>query len=283
MKRAGPASIPQGMSVLRYVPLFVSYVPLFVSRTRRRIMHTTLRQGASGPEVVRLQQLLNRLLNPSPNLVTDGRFGQKTFQAIIRFQGQHQLKPDGVAGPKTWQALEGQQKKHKAQAKHDRPPVVEKPLPADGGAPWMKIADQERVSGVHEIAGPQANARIVEYLRSTTLDSAMAGSDETPWCAAFVNWVLKQAGIATLNSASAAAWANWGIGLTQPRYGAVTVIHSAPKKSISGMTHSGNHVGFLVSETATHYELLGGNQSDSVKISQFNKGHWSLKGMRWPR
>ena len=143
----------------------------------------------------------------------------------------------------------------------------------------MKIADQERVSGVHEIAGPQANARIVEYLRSTTLGSAMAGSDETPWCQAFVNWVLKQAGIATLNSASAAAWANWGIGLTQPRYGAVTVIHSAPKKSISGMTHSGNHVGFLVSETATHYELLGGNQSDSVKISQFNKGHWSLKGI----
>ena len=78
-------------------------------------MHTTLHQGTSGPEVVRLQQLLNRLLNPSPNLVTDGRFGQKTLQAIIRFQGRRQQKPDGVAGPKTWQALEGQQQKHKAQ------------------------------------------------------------------------------------------------------------------------------------------------------------------------
>lgn len=245
-------------------------------------MHMTLRQGASGPEVTRLQQLLNRLLNPSPNLNGNGQFGPRTFEAVRRFQGQNKLNPDGVVGPNTWAALLGEHQKSKHKHK-DPAPSVNAPLPVDADATWMKIADQERLSGVHEIAGAQANARIVEYLRSTTLSNKAASSDETAWCAAFVNWCLKQAGKSTINSALAIDWASWGVALTSARFGAVTVIHSPPKKSISGMTHSGNHVGFLVRETDAHYELLGGNQSDSVKISQFGKGHWTLKGLRWPQ
>jgi hypothetical protein len=36
-------------------------------------------------------------------------------------------------------------------------------------------------------------------------------------------------------------------------------------------------------ETATHYLLLGGNQSDQVKISSFPKSSWTLRGYRWPK
>jgi hypothetical protein len=37
----------------------------------------------------------------------DGKFGPKTRQAVITFQGQHQLTPDGIVGPSTRSALAG--------------------------------------------------------------------------------------------------------------------------------------------------------------------------------
>ncbi len=56
-----------------------------------------LRQGASGPAVVRAQQLLG--------IAADGKFGPNTKAAVIAFQRSHGLTPDGVVGPNTWAAL----------------------------------------------------------------------------------------------------------------------------------------------------------------------------------
>lgn len=56
-----------------------------------------LKQGSSGPAVVKLQQHLG--LNP------DGKFGPKTRSAVVAFQTSHGLSPDGVVGPMTWAAL----------------------------------------------------------------------------------------------------------------------------------------------------------------------------------
>jgi lysozyme len=69
--------------------------------------HPTLRLGSTGPEVVRLQKLLNEELVPSPGLAADGTFGPKTAAAVRSFQSQNGLQADGVVGPATWQALEG--------------------------------------------------------------------------------------------------------------------------------------------------------------------------------
>ena len=35
----------------------------------------------------------------------DGKIGRKTRSAVIEFQKQHNLKPDGVVGQKTWAAM----------------------------------------------------------------------------------------------------------------------------------------------------------------------------------
>ena len=35
----------------------------------------------------------------------DGSFGAKTQSAVIKFQHDHGLTPDGVVGPKTWDEL----------------------------------------------------------------------------------------------------------------------------------------------------------------------------------
>lgn len=65
----------------------------------------TLRWGSSGAPVRRLQELLaQRGYDPGP---IDGRFGAKTYNAVIRFQGASGLQVDGVVGPRTWAALLG--------------------------------------------------------------------------------------------------------------------------------------------------------------------------------
>ncbi len=64
-----------------------------------------LRDGSQGPEVRRLQGLLNRVANAG--LAEDGIFGPRTESAVRQFQASRRLEVDGIVGPKTWAALLG--------------------------------------------------------------------------------------------------------------------------------------------------------------------------------
>ena len=225
-----------------------------------------------GSEVQMLQRLLNSLVVPPPRLKEDGDFGAKTDAALKRFQQQSGLVPDGIVGPKTWTALGIKQHASKPA------PNAEVPQPQEK-RDWMQIAEGEL--DVHENSLPgQHNKRIVEYHQTTTL---AASTDEVPWCSSFVNWAMTKSGNKGTNSAAAASWLGWGEGLTAPQKGAVTVIRQkkAGKDSATGSA-TGNHVAFYVSSTATHVRLLGGNQSDSVKYSNFSLSAYEVKGYRWP-
>jgi uncharacterized protein (TIGR02594 family) len=232
-----------------------------------------IKLGSKSPDVARLQNLLNSALKPSPNLKVDGAFGQKTHDAVVRFQKNRALAADGIVGPATWSAL-GQ----KPQAAAPVAPAPAKPV--SPARPWMPLAEAEL--GVHENAAVgRHNSRIIEFHRSTTL---RATEDEVPWCSSFVNWVMTQAGRTGTNSAAAKSWLNWGATLTTPQVGAITII----KKKAAGAdqatgSSSGFHVGFFVSGSATQVRLLGGNQSDSVKYSSFSLSKYDVKGYRWPR
>lgn len=59
----------------------------------------TLRQGMKGENVKLVQQKLGQNM--------DGIFGPATKGAVVSFQVQHHLTPDGVVGPATWDALLG--------------------------------------------------------------------------------------------------------------------------------------------------------------------------------
>jgi N-acetyl-anhydromuramyl-L-alanine amidase AmpD len=65
----------------------------------------TLKRGAAGWQVKRLQRLLraNGLLPPP--LPLNGVFDETTEAAVLAFQALHDLEVDGVAGPMTWRAL----------------------------------------------------------------------------------------------------------------------------------------------------------------------------------
>ena len=45
---------------------------------------------------------------------------------------------------------------------------------------------------------------------------------------------------------------------------------------------TGNHVGFFVSSSGAHLRLLGGNQGDSVKYSNFSLAAYEIRAARWP-
>ncbi len=70
-------------------------------------MTALLRSGSSGPDVVRLQNDLNRALVPSPGLNPDGSFGSLTAAAVRAFQTQRRIDSDGVVGPVTQCVLRG--------------------------------------------------------------------------------------------------------------------------------------------------------------------------------
>lgn len=64
----------------------------------------TLALGSTGPNVKLIQSLLNRIgYNAGP---VDGGFGPLTQQAVIAFQRNNRLVPDGIVGPSTWGLFE---------------------------------------------------------------------------------------------------------------------------------------------------------------------------------
>ncbi len=220
-----------------------------------------LKLGDRGPQVLRLQLLLSARVAGLP-LRANADFGPATREAIVAFQRARGLPPTGFVDPRMWAAL-GQR--------------VWRWLPrvlATSGTNWLAIAEEEL--GIHEDSLPdQHNRRILEYHQTTGLK---ATTDETPWCSAFVNWVVIKAGYSGTRSAAAKSWLEWGHHLTEPRAGAVAVI-----KRVSASADAGFHVGFTVSCSTTALRLLGGNQSDQVKYSNFPLKSYEVKGYRWPR
>ena len=64
----------------------------------------TLSLGSTGPNVMLIQSLLNRLGYPAG--AVDGSFGPGTQRAVVLFQRDFGLAPDGIIGPSTWAVME---------------------------------------------------------------------------------------------------------------------------------------------------------------------------------
>lgn len=137
---------------------------------------------------------------------------------------------------------------------------VPHPWPQEHEPPWLPIALGEL--GVQEVGGTTNHPRVLEYLQSCELLApSLQQKDETPWCAAFVNWCMEQAGIEGTNSARARDWLHWGEAQSTPTRGCVVVFSRG----------AGGHVGFYLGETDTHIEVLGGNQRNAVNVLYYSK------------
>ncbi len=117
-------------------------------------------------------------------------------------------------------------------------------------------------TGTKEISGAKHNPVIVEMLRYVGI---RWGGDETPWCAAFVNWVLENAGVDGTGSAMARSFMRWGedIPFAQAKPGDIVVLWRKSKTSASG------HVGFLQAFEGRYIRILGGNQGNRVSSKRY--------------
>jgi uncharacterized protein (TIGR02594 family) len=155
------------------------------------------------------------------------------------------------------------------------------PIPPVGDFPWTAIASKE--IGILEIPGKEHNPRVLEYLQTVTnISDTWKSTDETPWCSAFVNWCVEQAGYVGTKSAVSASWLNWGRKIDKPIKGCITIFS---RKS------GGGHVGFYWDETPTmtetYIQILGGNQETlETEIGGVNLKHYKksrLLGCRIPK
>ena len=148
--------------------------------------------------------------------------------------------------------------------------LVAERTPATAKAPrWFEIAKAE--IGVREYPGPQHNPRIVEYASHTGF---AAKTDEVAWCSSFVNWCMAQAKLKGTRSAAARSWLDWGVELADPVSGCISVFRR-------GSDPAQGHVAFYVSRTDKVIHVLGGNQSNQVKIAPYKReSHLSY---RWPK
>jgi len=63
-----------------------------------------LRLGSSGQDVAFVQRVLAGAgYNVGP---IDGVYGPRTMQAVMQFQADNGLVPDGIVGPLTWAAID---------------------------------------------------------------------------------------------------------------------------------------------------------------------------------
>ncbi|MGE0024617.1 MAG: TIGR02594 family protein [Hyphomicrobium sp.] len=136
-------------------------------------------------------------------------------------------------------------------------------------APWL--AEAWREFDEAERPGAAHNPRILALYR----DAGHAGvtADETAWCAAYVGASLERAGVASTRSLLARSYLSWGAPMTAPRMGAVAVFSR-------GSDPSQGHVGFWLGEVGDDVVLLGGNQSNAVRVARYPKSR--LLGVRWP-
>ena len=140
------------------------------------------------------------------------------------------------------------------------------------------IAKARSYIGVKEIpVRASHNKTLLDMLNKmgsySTESKAWWQDDETPWCGLFTGFVLGESGRYVVKDwFRASAWNSPNMSkLDKPAYGCV----------VTFTRQGGGHVGFVIGEDARgNLLVLGGNQSDMVKVSAFPKSR--ATGYYWP-
>lgn len=228
-----------------------------------------LQRGSQGEAVGRLQRALNVALDRRPPLIPDGDFGGVTEAAVMEFCHRMSMPITGAVSDTLAEVVFTAARQRGWQE-----------APGAGTPLWLRMARGE--VGQQEQPGAPANPAILGYIATfpylqQVLDHGvpMSATDETAWCACFVQWCLIRAGQRGGPSARAESWRDYGTALEAPRDGAVTVIFSPPRAASA----SGWHVGFWAGGTAEAPRLLGGNQGNAV-VEKLMPG--TVRAWRWP-
>ncbi len=147
-----------------------------------------------------------------------------------------------------------------------RSPLLRSPTHAQRIACGKLLSVAHNEFGVHEAPGERDNPRVLEYLRAVQgKRAAWFVRDATPWCSAFANWVVMQAGLQGTGKPNARSWLQWGQEVEQPCDGALCVLWRGLPSGPQG------HVGFVADSFPRpgYIHLLGGNQGNRVGINEY--------------
>ncbi|GAG88566.1 unnamed protein product [marine sediment metagenome] len=117
--------------------------------------------------------------------------------------------------------------------------------------------------GVTEIVGGEHNPTILKYFKD--IGHSWVKDDEMAWCSAFVNWCCFHAGKNYTGELNARSWLKVGHRAVEPQVGDIVVFWREKESGWKG------HVGFYINETEDYINVLGGNQSNQVKIAAYPK------------
>lgn len=137
-------------------------------------------------------------------------------------------------------------------------------------APFLEMLS---MYGVEEIKGSKHEPLILQMFK----DAGFAGieDDETAWCAAGANAALFRTGYKTTGKLTARSFmGDKTTELKTPYIGCIVVFWRGDKNGWQG------HVAFWVNEDDKYIYCLGGNQSNSMRISKYPKT--KLLGYREP-
>jgi|SRR3990167_10722818 len=127
-----------------------------------------------------------------------------------------------------------------------------------------------RFVGTKEIAGVSSNPLIVAMLK---LDNDWAGSDDVPWCAAFISftaWLLR---LPRSKSLAARSWLTVGTPIrlqdAKPGFDVVILKRGAAPQPGPDVIAAPGHVGWFAGTDGNTVTLLGGNQNNTVSLARF--------------
>lgn len=126
-----------------------------------------------------------------------------------------------------------------------------------------------KLLGTKEIPGQKSNPLILQMAKETGV-SDIYKNDDTSWCALFQNYICKITGKPTLNPGKdkynllrAKSFSDWGNPVVrgEEKLGDILVFKRP----------GGFHVGMYIAESPVTFYVLGGNQSNSVTITEIAK------------
>lgn len=191
----------------------------------------------------------------------DGIWGRETQTQLIAFQNAKNLSPNGKADEATVLKL-----RYTGDDSGKVAPKQE--LPEE--FPWMQVALRKK--GLREDADNKALRQFLKSDGKTLGDPA-----KLPWCGDFGETCIALAlpkEKLPINPYLARNWLKFGTSV-EPCYGAIMVFKRGGKDN-----GTSGHVCFYYAEDATHFHVLGGNQSNTVSVTRIAKGR--LLGARMP-
>ena len=128
----------------------------------------------------------------------------------------------------------------------------------------------QRWVGIKEVGGTVDNPMLMAMLK---LDNDWPSHDEVPWCSAFANFVCWILRLPRSKDLRARSWLTVGRGVeladAEAAFDIVILKRGSGEQPGPEVIDAPGHVGFYAGRFGDFIEVLGGNQSDTVKVSRY--------------